>query len=324
MRMLRFVLAVALAAGAGMAASNRAGAQGSPAYQKRCTDAGVPIPPALTATGKDGKPLWMDNGALNNALNFDLVVNRADPGDISSTTTRVLTYTDPTTGGLCIALPRADKTSGKVFALGIICQSKPVGGAGKQTASACFFDNKDIATGKGIVLTLDKYDATQIGKFQGGDQLKENCTQCHRGNNAFQIIPDTPEDVDTGFLMSSTKKDDQTNRYTPIGQPGWVNPPGCGAMFTIGGTKYTFSPPGTGCQRCHSIPRITVGYCQLLIGTGTPPNTVRTGVLDGVYPVGDPQAGSYLMPPGANMRTANETRDIATLKAICTALGYKP
>lgn len=71
----------------------------------------MPLPPAFNATGKDGKPLWTNQGTLNNALNFDLLGPPADPGDVSFSKTQVLTYTDPTTGGICFDLPRGNTTN---------------------------------------------------------------------------------------------------------------------------------------------------------------------------------------------------------------------
>jgi hypothetical protein len=151
--------------------------------------------------------------------------------------------------GLCYALPRTDGNVIKL--LGIICQSK-------STGKACFWDNIDARTGARIerARPLRSPSPYQIARLQGGDVLMENCTSCHRGDNAFIIInPETPLGVPVDRNPDV--------RYTPIGQATWSNPP-------------AFSTKGSGaCSGCHEIPALNQDICNFLRGAAdrTMPNT---------------------------------------------------
>lgn len=163
----------------------------------------------------------------------------------------------PPDQGLCYALPR--KTGEDIGLVGIICQSK-------RTGKACFWDNIDIdaerdadgrfprITGEGITL--------RIAELKNGANLAENCTNCHRGGNAFIIHPNT--------VLGAPLNRHPDVRYSPIGQPHWTNPP-------------AFSPLMTGrCASCHEIAWPTPSYCRILqkAADRTMPNTVWPAVWD--------------------------------------------
>jgi hypothetical protein len=158
--------------------------------------------------------------------------------------------------GLCYALPRTKVNEitkkNEILLLGIICQSK-------STGKACFWDNRDARTGVQIVRTLPLQGPYRIARLQGGDTLIENCTACHRGDNAFIII--NPDETPLG--EPSDRNPDV--RYDPIsGQANWSNPP-------------AFSPKGSGgaCAGCHEIPALNPEICGFLreAADRTMPNT---------------------------------------------------
>ncbi len=188
-------------------------------YIADCRTNKVPIPPPWPTGG------WNKRGPLPAQFIFASTDKAAE----------VWTY-EVEQEGLCYALPR---TKGNVIELlGIICQSK-------RTGKACFWDNIDATTREritGVEITLP------IDKIQGGDALSENCTTCHRGDNAFIIIP--PNDTHLGDPPRSLRDPDM--RYTPIGQATWSNPP-------------AFSTKGSGaCSGCHEIAALNPNICQFL------------------------------------------------------------
>lgn len=209
-------------------------------YMRDCEAAGVPLPPPW------GDPAWQRRGAVDSAR---LVVK---PDRI----TEVWTY-GGSAGAGCTALVRklvAPLPDGTIENLGIICQ-------GGKPARACFWDNIDATTGallKGA--SVAGMDAADI---QDGTSLAEVCTNCHRGDNAFIGHPGTPLDQNSTMVEGS-------GRYEPVSpQPGWENPPDDLGL-----------PPRDGCSACHSIPKLTVGYCGILrrvLENGTMPPQPYSG-----------------------------------------------
>lgn len=150
-------------------------------------------------------------------------------------TNEVYTFEDPDGKGVCYALVR--KNHNNYFeAVGIICQSR-------KTGKACFWDNvipgprvDERIRGKEIHLDMRK-----IGN---GSNMRQNCTECHRGAKVFLIHPDTP--------LSAIKATKPDVRYSPIGQVDWTNPP-------------PLEHKGSGaCSQCHELPEPTKHYCGLL------------------------------------------------------------
>ena len=202
-------------------------------YISSCKAADVPIPPDFpTGSG------WVNRGDLS--LN-----NRIFGGDGV-----VWTYEAPNKQGLCYALPAKTSTGLN----GIICQSK-------STGKACFWQNMDAKTGKRILGTL------RFAELMNGQNLKENCTNCHRGENAF-LIP-FPEDKDNPLGKPSLSIRNPKVRYTPVapGRPDWVNPP---AFVTKGSAG--------ACSTCHEIPALNSNICMILQFTAqkSMPNTENT------------------------------------------------
>lgn len=185
------------------------------AYISDCRANSVPIPP-------DWPSGWTNSGDLPFALNFLE----------SGPDTEVWTYEDPGGLGLCYALPRQE--AGYISLVGIICQSE-------STGKACFWDNIDAATGRrieGVGITL------RINGLKDGSNLAENCTECHRGYNAFLVHPTTP--------LGAPADRDPAVRYSPIGQAGWSNPP---AFATVGSGA---------CAGCHQLAALNPSICAIL------------------------------------------------------------
>lgn len=196
-------------------------------YVEACRASGVPVPPDWP----DAK--WIDQGALT----LQFVSGNLD--------TEVFAYKDPTTPGVCYALPRRDK-AGSIQLLGIICQSATTG-------KACFWDNKKPdntpITGKTISLT--------IKDISNGMTLVENCTNCHRGDNVFNIHPGTALDLSRAGAPGGPYDTSAAVRYTPIAQAGWSNP----GPLVLG-------PRTTGqssCTSCHDFPETKPDYCAAVL-----------------------------------------------------------
>jgi hypothetical protein len=259
-------------------------------YQQSCLDAGVPLPPPF---GKPkGKP-WKFEGTLPPGLIFASEYPTSD----------VYVYqTDGPPAGVCVALPRSD-AAGVIQLLGVICQATSAVQLGGETAPAvhaCFWDNLD-AKGNRITST----DLTDLNPqlFQGGDELQENCTNCHRGDNAYIVVPDTPESkADKGHVNRNGTP------YVPIGQANWLNPPG------------TLKLSG-GCDACHSIPNLLSPDPMDAKNQSLYCSTVLKNFILGVYPPGHPKAGKLLMPPGKTGYTKAQAADVQAIRDACAALG---
>jgi len=193
-------------------------------YIRRCREAKVPIPPDFATSGTD----WKNQGALG--------TNVLNPGQYAG----VYTYHDPHVRGACVALPRGGGGAGSL--MGIICQSA-------ETGAACFWDNK-LRSGGATAPSMGWSNQTiRIADLQDADNLNENCTGCHTGNNVYIVMPD---DATWGKLLRramagtdhgnfTLRVRNATNngspagsgspfRYTPISNQGWsnaVNSPGC-------------------------------------------------------------------------------------------------
>jgi hypothetical protein len=176
----------------------------------------VPIPPDWAESGTP----WVLQGTLTQ--------NLLQPGEYAA----VWTYSDPSTRGACIALPRGNGSVGTLN--GFICQSATTG-------HACFWDNKR----RGSADAVGWRDLRLvISELQDGSNLakEENCTACHRGNNVFLISPDDPtwskvlrgplSGPSTGTFTTQveTSSDNQGGhpRYIPITtlppRSSWENP----------------------------------------------------------------------------------------------------
>jgi hypothetical protein len=95
----------------------------------------------------------------------------------------VFTYHDRTVRGACVALPRESGNAGSPA--GIICQSATTG-------AACFWDNKLRSAGPSAPFLGWRNLTLRIADLQDGDNLSDNCTRCHSGNNVYLVTPDDP------------------------------------------------------------------------------------------------------------------------------------
>lgn len=193
-------------------------------YIERCRAAGVPIPPDFATTSAQ----WHNQGSLT--------TNLLGPGDFAG----VYTFHDPHVRGACVALPRESGLAGSPA--GIICQSATTG-------AACFWDNKLRSDGPTAPFMGWRNLTLRIADLQNGDNLSDNCTRCHSGNNVYLVTPDdatwgrllrrTMAGPDHGnFTLRVRNSTDSSSpagsgsrfRYVPISNQGWVNQgkaPGC-------------------------------------------------------------------------------------------------
>ena len=222
-------------------------------YIEQCRQAQVPIPPDW------GDPQWKFEYALDPNYSF---VN-----DVNSIA-QVWVYTETNVPGLCVGLPRLDKLTGDIGLFGILCQSK-------STGKACFWDNVDRVTGER--LSPEDSKNLKIAAIQDGSMLRENCTNCHRGENVFVIHPRTALDLSALF---DTKPD--VDWYSPIsGQKTWGNP---GPIDGLTGQ----------CDACHKLPELgednntstdkskVPAYCRILrqvVDKTMPPFQIPAGWL---------------------------------------------
>jgi hypothetical protein len=184
-------------------------------YINQCREEKVPIPPDW------GSPEWEFQGVL--APKYTFSAGADGPTEVWAASGRE-------TKGVCMALPRKDLKSNEIVLLGIICQSK-------ETGKACFWDNIDRTSGDR--LTGDAVKNMKISSIQDGSMLAENCTNCHRGFNAFAIHPGTTLDIGQKFYLQPDK------RYQPISaQNTWGNP---GPLVKRGEAP---------CGSCHEIPAL--------------------------------------------------------------------
>ncbi len=154
---------------------------------------------------------------------------------------RVYESTSPP--GVCVALPRG--SAGSVNLVGVICQSK-------ETGKACFWDN--VSNETSARLTAARVEALDITKFQNGDQLVEDCTGCHRGENVYLVHDE----------LEAIPLRDPDARYQPIptgnnsGGEFWSNP---GRRRDNDPEQRNLMREG-GCGGCHTMPAMSQPYCN--------------------------------------------------------------
>lgn len=217
-------------------------------YQKQCTKAGVPVPPAWGSAGwKAGKQVTA-------------------PFIITDKKAQVFHWTGTRPAGVCLALPRFTAGNNSTSTLGIICMGeKTVGEGAARRNSACFWDwegpGATTVTGAEVALT----------EFAAGPGLNENvggpCSDCHAGNNAYIVHPEDQafEDVNLPNLAS-------TGWYLPLVKNTWPqNPFPTNTEAALGAIVLN---AGEGdCTSCHRLPEmpkpLNAGdntYC-LILGT---------------------------------------------------------
>ncbi len=201
-------------------------------YMAQCRAAGVPIPPPIVVSTSNYPTYWEYLGDLG-----------IEPGSRNLVTpgasARIYAYSDPATRGACMAILRY----GNFPQIGLICQAADGG-------KACFWDNETGVQPPTPIMHPGVHPEIAITSLQdpiangaGGGIRGDDCTICHRGNNAFILFPDdpvwakalrgplvtTPGSTFTTRVASSTDTDHAGRpRYIPIGMtnplPGPPNP----------------------------------------------------------------------------------------------------
>jgi hypothetical protein len=245
-------------------------------YMKECMREQVPIPPDW------GDRRWVFRRHLD--PNYSFV---ADSDSIAE----VWTYVDPNVPGLCVGLPRKDKETKDIGLFGIICQSKTTG-------KACFWDNVDRFTHRRMLPEQSK--RLKIAAVEGGSQIVENCTNCHRGKNVFVIHPRTALDLpEKEFAI-----DHDVEWYSPIsGQKTWGNP---GPMQGL-----------SSCKGCHPIPELAANNNDL--STNPPEASPYCRILEQVVNKTMPPGGA----PAGWLNPQSHHRDVGLLRTKCKELGLE-
>jgi hypothetical protein len=288
------ILTAALAFMCWCGSARTSGAAALTTYQQSCVDAAVPLPPPF-AKPSDGPEPWKFEGKLLPGLVFAS----------NLPTNEIYAYrTDGPQAGVCVALPRTN-AAGVIELLGVICQATnavELKGEAAPAVHACFWDNIDAA---GKKITSSKLKDFNPAVFQGGDVLKENCTNCHRGDNAYVVVKFTPEwKADNDHANAPPDAP-----YVPLGQAAWLNPPP------------TLKLTG-GCTACHVIPGLLGPDPKKPMNKSLYCSVVARNFILRRYPAGTLKAGKFLMPPG-QARDKDDLTDIKTIKDACAALGVK-
>lgn len=184
-------------------------------YVDECGALGVPVPPAWPSYNEvqAGNTLWQrfeDNFVLEEAL-----------AGLDNRRTEVYYWVDTSPEGVCIALPRIAPGEG-IEALGVICQ-------GKASGKACFWDRiglsgNRIGLDQALITTRRDGDpdlGTQLPWYGGVDLVGKPggvCTNCHRGQNAFIIHPESALGVHLPLRMPDVW-------YDPIIPEAWPENP---------------------------------------------------------------------------------------------------
>jgi len=273
---------------------------GATPYMKQCIDAGVPVPPTW------GDDRWVKQGNLPPDKTFAS----------SAPTTEVWTYRSAEPPGICYALPRIDGKPPTIQLLGQICQ-------GAKSGKACFWDNLDPKNPKvdGRTPVTNNSGPTNMA---GADIMDlpegEQCTNCHRGDNVFNIHPGTPlqrrptdpcsTDGPFDFPVDDKPTDTAKKPYEPIVGPKFTTP-----------KNEEIKPPLTNgaCASCHSIPTLTSGYCGILLraldGRPASPGPPPVRALSATMPPPDGKR-----PPDASGTPSPFQQSADELKARCAAL----
>ncbi|HTU58235.1 MAG TPA: hypothetical protein VMF89_07370 [Polyangiales bacterium] len=194
-------------------------------YQAECLRKGVPTPPDWLPSSPENK--WVSNGGLNPDF-----IGKGSIGEVW-----YYIPDPPEPRGLCIALPRANATTGEIELLGVICQ-------GNDTSKACFWDNDgNFQPGQ---------DATITDNFEAAKELvngPDRCTDCHRGENVFIVHPNSPLDIDIRVFGAGWEFDRDTSLLQakglvePIVYGDWEN--------RLAGSFPDVAATETSCVSCH-------------------------------------------------------------------------
>jgi hypothetical protein len=141
-----------------------------------------------------------------------------------------------------MALPRYNPGATTTGLLGVICESN----AGK----VCFWDAKNVLVNPLQPISIASTNAQDLigSPWIGGADLVQAsggmCTDCHRGNNPFIVVPGAATDLRTAGVSFSSAW------YEPIVGAGWLQNPGPGNVPS--GTNPALGPGDGSCLQCHS------------------------------------------------------------------------
>lgn len=252
----------------GTTAEGGGGKPKATAYVDDCRDKAVPVPPPWGDPGwekqKTLKPeeLWILNGKDMSAEVWTYRPKKGEPGE----------------GGLCVALPRY--SNGTLIAMGIICQGKE--------GYVCFWDLGAPTVDKpgGDPGQKANPKGVKVDDMPNGSNLKENCTECHRGSNGF-----------IGHAGIDTIGGESSKPYKPLSggrtDQVWSNPKAPGK----------FAP---GCQACHVLPKLTRNYCLAVLKPALSSPT---------------EAGKKPLMPPPDEDASGYKDDIEELRKACKELG---
>ncbi|MBX3335178.1 MAG: hypothetical protein KF876_13710 [Nitrospira sp.] len=210
-------------------------------YRESCREKGVPIPPDWTASSSE----WRGHGNLHTIL---LTPNSLDQTPVDNTSfATVWSYASPDVRGACIALGRSSGT------FQVICQSATTG-------HACFWSNDPSSPSTSWnPETTEVPIASLRDPVQGFAPDTVDCTECHRGNNAFLYAPDDP--TWATVLRPERPRPNFTTRVEQSPHHGQLTFGSTTMTYPrfipIGGTAMALTnplPPGPACSgSCHEL-----------------------------------------------------------------------
>ncbi len=240
-------------------------------YATQCEEAGVPTPKVAfnraAALASNDPAQWTPRrdpaGLVDNILTNEFTG--------AGFTTEVYYWTEDN-DGVCMILPRIDGSI--INLLGVVCQSKSTGkscfwDAATNVAiddTVCFPGNKDVP-GSSLPGHPNQPCHDPVPNiFVGGTELPndDRCSDCHRGENAFVVHPNTA--VDIGALVTSNIWSD------PIVPDTWD--------MNEGPANYYLPKGGPlACATCHTSPVIGGRFPELSTANGKYCNRVLANAL---------------------------------------------
>jgi hypothetical protein len=248
----------------------RATYNGGQKYIDECTEAGVPIPPAVFSSAWEKQGRFDGEEVISSTLIPELWKWETPAGAANP--------------GLCLALPRYSSAT-TIDLLGMICM-----GTRPARPAVCFWDNPHPGTwARGG--TVERPAPRALSEFVSGFDLQAQvgiggvCTDCHAGENPYVVHRDL--DVFRGARGKFGR-----DMYEPLVHPNW--PQNRDATRVLDRTPPSSPRRCTGChnrsgegRRFPDVSRELPGYCF----------TVLQGVAFDNWGVPGDQAPQRTMPP---------------------------
>jgi hypothetical protein len=204
-------------------------------YASLCQTQGVPLPPRWGEMDS-GRPRWKLKGTVSGK---DVFIVKGIEAKV---------YYYATSQGVCMALPRYNPGTTSVDLFGVICQ----GTSGK----VCFWDRDEsksqIPVNPSNPISIASTNAQDLvsSLWVGGAALVPQgggmCTDCHRGENPFIVVPGEATDL-KGVGVSQFSG----SWYDPIVGSGWLQNAGPGTVPSPTNPPLDPSRDGS-CLQCHS------------------------------------------------------------------------